>query len=95
MRIVGLEEFVLAAGMPVPEVRDMSVYHGKPYTCACGAQHKFKSYLPYKNYVSSGVNAKMAVPCEDSPEFTTLIQTKYKMIFKFDCFVSLIGCRVS
>jgi hypothetical protein len=71
----------------------MSIYDGRPYACACGAEHEFASYLPYKNYVSSGVNAKMVVPCPDHPEFTTLIETKHRFVFKFDKFVSLVGCK--
>ncbi|WP_044414206.1 hypothetical protein [Thiomicrospira microaerophila] len=91
MNYVDLDELLLMAGHQIP-ARDMSAYDGKPFQCACGKTHSFNtSYMDFRNYGSTGVNAKMLVVCPDDPRYSTLIQTKYKFMVIFDRFESLAG----
>lgn len=93
MKNLNVEQFLLEAGIRVPQHRDMSVYDGKPFQCACGNEHEFQSYMDYRNFVTSGANAKMIVTCPRDPSFSTLIKTKYKFLVIFDKFISLAGCK--
>jgi hypothetical protein len=95
MKNLSVEEFLVEAGIRVPNHRDMSAYDGKPFQCACGREHEFQSYMDYRNFVTSGANAKMIVTCPTNREFTTLVKTKYKFFVIFDRFVSLAGCKMT
>lgn len=94
MKYLDLDNFILTAGLPMHQ-RDMSAYNGKPFDCACGARHEFHSSLmDYRNYASSGVNAKMVVVCPHNPTYSTLIETRYKFMVLFDRFESLAGNKL-
>ena len=92
MKFLGKEEFLIEAGLQVPNGRDMSAYDGKSFQCACGSTHEFQSYMDYRNFGTTGANAKMMVTCPRNPEIATLIQTKNKFLVVFDRFESLAGC---
>ena len=94
MKHLGTLEFLSEAGVQVPE-RDMSAYDGKSFDCSCGEQHEFASYMDYRNFATSGANAKMMVTCPIDPQYSTLIKTKYKFFVVFDRFVSLAGHKAS
>lgn len=87
------EALVAAAGIQDPNYRDMSVYDGKPFECACGSTHEFYSYLNKSNFATNGANAKMIVSCPSNTDTYTLIKTKYKFMVMFDRFISLAGAR--
>lgn len=87
-------DFQLAAGTRI-NTRDMSAYSGKLFKCACGSEHQFEPYMDYRNFGSTGANAKMMVTCPQDSSFATIIETKYKFMIFFDRFVSLAGTKVS
>ena len=84
MKNLNVEAFLLEAGARMPFSRDMSAYDGKLFQCACGSEHEFQSYLDYRNFASSGANAKMIVTCPKNTAFFVV----------FDRFVSLAGCKM-
>ena len=94
MKNLNVEAFLLEVGARMPFSRDMSAYDGKLFQCACGSEHEFQSYMDYRNFASSGANAKMIVTCPKNTAFSTLIITKYKFFVVFDRFVSLAGCKM-
>lgn len=93
MKQLNVEQFLIEAGGRLPNERDMSAYNGKAFQCACGQEHEFESYMDYRNFFTTGANAKMVVTCPRDSTFATLIQTKYKFMVVFDRFISLAGCR--
>ena len=87
-----MEEFIIEAGMQVLNgPRDMSIYDGKAFECACGETHNFESWMDVRNFVTTGVNAKMMVVCPNNSHITTLIKTKYKFLVVFNGFESIAG----
>lgn len=91
MKLLASQEFLITAGIQVPHPRDMSVYDGKPFECACGSMHEFHSFMSHRNFASSGANATIMVSCPLNREIATLIKTKYKFLVVFDRFESLAG----
>lgn len=92
MKLLDEISFLSHAGIPLLQSRDMSAYEGKPFECACGRSHDFQTYYSYRNYGTTGANAKMVVICPADSNFATLIKTKYKYFVVFDRFESLAGC---
>lgn len=92
MQMMDVGSFLAHAGMQMP-TRDMSAYDGKPFNCSCGRTHTFNStFKDYRNFATSGANARMIVTCPDNSSYSTLIQTKYKFMVVFDKFISIAGC---
>lgn len=94
MKMLADNKFMIEAGIPLPNHRDMSFYNGKPFHCACGQEHQFSDYMVANNFATTGLNAKMIVVCPGNSGFHTLIKTKYKFFFIFNGFVSLAGCQL-
>lgn len=92
MEMLNMTDFLIKSGGRIP-IRDMSAYNEKPFQCACGKEHLFRSYMDYRNFGTTGANAKIMVTCPENPSCATLIHTKYKFLFVFDKFVSLAGCK--
>lgn len=90
MKMLDMVEFQMMAGIRAPS-RDMSAYSGKSFQCACGDDHLFSPFMDYRNFATTGANAKMMVTCPNNPSVATIIQTKYKFLVVFDRFVSLAG----
>jgi hypothetical protein len=91
MKMVHSFELIAEAGMMMP-IRDMSAYDGKEFDCACGRKHSFNSTLmSYRNFGTTGANARMIVSCPLDSSYNTLIQTKYKFLVVFDKFISIAG----
>lgn len=91
MKFLNMENFLIEAGI-MTHKRDMSVYDGKSFNCACGQTHEFQSsYMEFRNFATSGANAKMIVSCPNERGTSTLITTKYKFMVIFDCFKSIAG----
>lgn len=92
MKILNMEDFIIEAGIPMPQnFRDMSGYNGNPFECTCGERHNFESSMDFRNFATNGANAKMMVTCPNNQNLTTLIKTKYKFLVIFDRFVSIAG----
>lgn len=87
------KKYLLAEAGVLMNRRDMSIYDGKSFECACGQNHEFYDHLNLGNFASTGLNAKMIVKCSLGTDAATIIQTKYKYLFIFDCFISLTGCK--
>lgn len=93
MKMLDVDSFLIEAGIQMNK-RDMSAYDGKVFECSCGSTHSFNSRLmDYRNFGTSGANARMIVTCPSDASYTTLIQTKYKFVVVFDKFISEAGCR--
>lgn len=92
MQMLNNTDFLFAAGPRIPN-RDMSPYDGKPFKCACGREHLFQSRMDYRNFGSTGANAKIMVNCPQDSSVSTIIETKYKFMVVFDKFISLAGTR--
>lgn len=89
--MMNIEDFLVEAGIQT-HARDMSIYDGKPFECACGKMHNFESsYMDFRNFVTNGANAKMIVTCPNDLNIATLIKTKYKFLVIFKGFESLAG----
>ena len=91
MKLLNREDFKKAAGTPLFNNRDFSLYDGAPYECVCGGTHYFSQFSG-QNFASTGGSAKFMVQCPDKQNAATLIKTKNKMLLFFDKFVSLAGC---
>jgi len=91
MKILNKEEFKKAAGTPLFQNRDFSLYDGAPYECVCGATHRFSQFSG-QHFASTGGGAIFIVQCPDNENAATLIKTKNKFLILFDRFVSLAGC---
>jgi hypothetical protein len=87
------KKYLVAEAGALMNIRDMSIYDGKPFECACGKTHAFYDNLKLANFASTGFNAKMIVKCPLGTDASTIIQTKYKYIFIFDHFISLAGYK--
>jgi hypothetical protein len=92
MKYIDKKDMLAEAGVLMQQ-RDMSLYDGKPFECACGQSHAFWEFLNLGNFGTSGANAKMIVKCPNDTGAVTLIKTKNKFIFMFDRFISLAGCK--
>jgi len=90
MKKLSKEELKRAAGIPITTPRDFSLYNGSPYECVCGSVHAFNEFSS-QAFVSSGVNAKFVVQCQNNQDAATIIETKHKFLIKFDRFISLAG----
>lgn len=90
MKILAKQKFLEAAGIPVSNNRDFSLYDGAPYECVCGGIHTFSQYSG-QNYGSTGASAKFMVQCPDNPNAATIIKTTNKYLMFFDRFISLAG----
>jgi hypothetical protein len=90
MKKLNRDEFKRAAGIPITRIRDFSLYNGAPYECVCGSIHSFSEFSG-QAFVSTGVNARFMVPCPDTKNAATLIETRNKFFVKFDRFISLAG----
>lgn len=94
LKIKSIEELENIAGIAMPEnYRDMSAYNGKEFKCICGDIHYFEEMLNDRNYVASGVNAKMMVHCPNNYNSKTIITTKYRFIVIFNGFESIAGYK--
>ena len=90
MKILTKHEFAEAAGIPMINDRDFSLYDNAPYECVCGATHSFSQYSG-QPFGSTGASAKFMVQCPVNPNAATLIKTKNKYLMFFDRFISLAG----
>lgn len=94
MKMLDFEDFLMEAGIQTP-TRDMSLYDGKPYECACGKIHTFNaSYMDYRNFATNGANALIVVTCPIDGSYSTLIKTKMKFLVVFDGFEVIAGNRL-
>jgi hypothetical protein len=91
MKFLDMGNLLLEAGIQMHK-RDMSAYDGEAFKCVCGRAHAFVSHFnDYRNFGTTGANARMIVTCPDSSDKATLIQTKYKFMLMFDRFESIAG----
>lgn len=75
-RILDEASFSKLCGKQIPLRRDMEVFDGDSYDCACGGSHTFSSV--FSLVLSEGFNGRFILVCPNNRRLLSLIKTKMK-----------------
>ena len=92
MNLVDEATFERKCGKMVPLMRNVSIFDGDHYKCACGESHIFtKGLTPV---ISEGMNGRFVVLCPNNPQLASLIKTKMKWGFIYKGLEFIVGCQI-
>lgn len=92
MNILSEIAFEKACGKMIPLVRDLSIFEGDIFKCACGQEHTF--YSGVISVLSQGFNGKFVVICPNDPQIASLIKTKMRFGVIYQGLEYLAGCKI-
>ena len=92
MNLLDEQSFEKECGKMMPLRRNMSVFDGTSFQCACGSTHTFNSFNI--NVVTEGFNGKFVVMCPSNQQYLSLIKTKMKYLVSFQGFEYIAGHKI-
>jgi hypothetical protein len=92
MNLYDENSFEKACGKMMPLRRNMSIFNGDVFECACGGVHTF--YSNSTSVLSEGVSGRFIVVCPHNPELLSLVKTKMKWGFLYRGLEYLAGTKI-
>jgi len=76
----------------MPSRRNMSIFNGDKFLCACGSEHLF--YSGVIRVVGEGWNGRFMIECPDNSHYKSLIQTNMMLGFIYRGLKILAGWHI-